>query len=222
MNKHKDICVLSQHETIMSDRRPTSTIVSFDIGTVNMAYCIAQIDNNHNDKPLTIKDWCLTNLTESDEDVKENIEIICSKCVTWLKTVFITNKIRDSKNTYVFIERQRPENPNCFVLSYTIFTYFLSRYTNVNITFVSAKTKPINETGKKRKRAGVKVAKDLLGDLDSNNENDKWSEWFYEQSKKDDLADSFLQIIGNRSRIKIHPEVIPTIVIELSDSDDDN
>jgi Poxvirus A22 protein len=183
-----------------------STVVSFDIGKVNMSYCIAKVDNNKPDRPITIIDWSLVNLISEEEN--ETLEIICSKCVSWLKEVFTTNKIRDKRNTWVLVERQRPINPDAFALSYTVFSYFLAKYNNINITFVSAKSKPIEQTGRKRKRAGVKVTKNVLEDLHSNADNDKWSEWFYEQPKKDDLSDSLLQIIGNIENIEVYEENI--------------
>ena len=50
------------------------------------------------------------------------------------------------------------------------------------------------------------LTKKFLEDLPSNRDNDKWSEWFYGQSKKDDLSDSFLQITGNLHNIKVFEE----------------
>lgn len=198
-----------------------STIVSFDIGAVNMAYCIVDVDNSKNNRPITLKDWCLTNLTNTNE--KETIEIICSKCVSWLKDIFITNKIKDKKNTWILVERQRPINPCAFVLSYTVFTYFMTKYHNINVSFVSAKSKPIESTGRKRKRAGVKKTKGFIEDLENNNDNNKWTEWFYEQPKKDDLSDSLLQIIGNLKDIKVYHDEQEgnknTIVIDDTDSE---
>ena len=198
-----------------------STIVSFDIGTVNMSYCIVDVDNNKNNRPITIKDWCLTNLTSTDE--KETIEIVCSKCVSWLKDIFTTNKIKDRKNTWILVERQRPINPNAFALSYTVFTYFMTKYYNINVSFVSANSKPIEQTGKKRKRECVKKTKQFIENLDSNEDNDKWTEWFYEQSKKDDLSDSLLQIVGNLKDIRVYQDEQDgdknIIVIDDTDSD---
>jgi Poxvirus A22 protein len=198
-----------------------STVISFDIGKVNMSYCIVDIDNSKNDRPITIKDWCLTNLTNTDE--KETIEIICSKCVSWLKDIFTTNKIKDRKNTWVLVERQRPINPDAFALSYTVFTYFMTKYYNINVSFVSAKSKLIEQTGRKRKRASVKTTKEIIENLDCNNDNNKWTEWFYEQSKKDDISDSLLQVIGNLKHIKVYQDEQDanknTIVIDNSDSD---
>lgn len=198
-----------------------STIVSFDVGKVNMSYCIVDVDNSKNDRPITIKDWCLTNLTITGE--KETIEIICSKCISWLKDIFTTNKIKDRKNTWVLVERQRPINPDAFALSYTVFTYFMTKYLNINVTFVSAKSKPIQQTGKKRKRAGIKITKDIIENLDSNSDNDKWTEWFYEQSKKDDLSDSLLQIMGNLKDIVVYNDERETNknTIIIDDTDDD-
>lgn len=198
-----------------------STIVSFDVGKVNMSYCIVDVDNSKNDRPITIKDWCLTNLTITGE--KETIEIICSRCISWLKDIFTTNKIKDRKNTWVLVERQRPINPDAFALSYTVFTYFMTKYLNINVTFVSAKSKPIQQTGKKRKRAGIKITKDIIENLDSNSDNDKWTEWFYEQSKKDDLSDSLLQIMGNLKDIVVYNDERETNknTIIIDDTDDD-
>jgi hypothetical protein len=184
-----------------------STVVSFDIGKVNMSYCIVDVDNSKQERPITIIDWCLVRLTGT-EDKKETLEVICSKCISWLKEVFTTNKIKDKRNTWILVERQRPINPDAFALSYTVFAYFMTEYNNINISFVSAKSKPIEQTGKKRKRAGVKVTKDALQNLPSNTDNDKWSEWFCEQSKKDDLSDSFLQIVGNMIDIVVYEENI--------------
>lgn len=199
-----------------------STIVSFDIGKVNMSYCIVDVDNSKNERPITIKDWCLTNLTSTEK--RETIEIICSKCISWLKDIFTTNKIKDKKNTWVLVERQRPINPDAFVLSYTVFTYFMTKYYNINVSFVSAKSKPIEQTGKKRKRVGIKITKQIIENLNSNSDNDKWTEWFYEQSKKDDLSDSLLQIIGNLKDIVVYPDEQETnkntIIIDDTDDDD--
>ena len=200
-----------------SNTKPHSTIVSFDIGKVNMSYCIVNVDNNKVQRPMRILDWCLTNLTSSDE--KETIEIICSKCISWLKEVFTTNKISDKANTWVLVERQRPINPDAFALSYTVFTYFMTKYNNINVSFVSAKSKKITEGGKKRKRAGVVLTKKFLEDLPSNSDNDKWSEWFYLQNKKDDLSDSLLQIIGNMNNVRVYQEEEPNNIIIIDDDE---
>ncbi len=199
----------------MSNIRHHSTVVSFDIGKVNMSYCIVDIDNSKENRPITIIDWCLTRLTSNDK--KETIEIICSKCISWLKEVFTSNKIKDRRNTWVLVERQRPINPDAFALSYTVFTYFISKYNNINVSFVSAKSKQIRETGKKRKRGGIKMTKKFLEELPSNDNNDKWSEWFYEQPKKDDLSDSLLQIQGNMNIIKVYDEKENTNIIVIED-----
>lgn len=199
----------------MSNIRHHSTVVSFDIGKVNMSYCIVDIDNSKENRPITIIDWCLTRLTSNDK--KETIEIICSKCISWLKEVFTSNKIKDRLNTWVLVERQRPINPDAFALSYTVFTYFISKYNNINVSFVSAKSKQIHETGKKRKRGGIKMTKKFLEELPSNDNNDKWSEWFYGQPKKDDLSDSLLQIQGNMNFIKVYDENENTNIIVIED-----
>lgn len=202
---------------------PKSVVVSFDIGKVNMSYCIVEVDNTQQNRPLTIKDWNKTNLCENLD--KPSLEVISSNCVTWLKSIFTTNKIKDSRNTWILVERQRPINPDAFGLAYTVFTFFMSRYNTVNVSFVSAKSKPITETGKKRKRASVKVTRGILDDLQENAMNLKWISWFQQQNKRDDLADSFLQIVGNMRGIAIHEQdsvdVQHVIIIDDSvDSED--
>lgn len=205
---------------------PKSVVVSFDIGKVNMSYCIVEVDNMLPNRPLTIKDWNKTNLCENLDN--PTLEVISSNCVTWLKSIFTTNKIRDNMNTWILVERQRPINPDAFGLAYTVFTFFMSRYSRVNVSFVSANSKPINETGKKRKRASVQATKGILDDLQDNDINLKWVSWFQQQKKRDDLADSFLQIVGNMRGITIHTSDIEDNqdiqdiedVIIIDDSDD--
>lgn len=199
-----------------------SVVVSFDIGKVNMSYCIVEVDNTVPNRPLTIKDWNRKNLCESLAE--PTLEEISSNCVSWLKEVFTTNKIRDNKNTWVLVERQRPINPDAFGLAYTVFTFFMSKYNTVNVSFVSAKSKPISEVGSKRKRASVEATKNYLDGLVSNTMNMKWIVWFQQQKKKDDIADSFIQIVGNMKGIVIHEQETINFdnVIVIDSSDDDN
>lgn len=199
-----------------------SVVVSFDIGKVNMSYCIVELDNRKEGRPLTILDWSITNLSAGLGD-KPSLEVIASHCVSWLKDIFRTNKIRDSKNTWVLVERQRPINPDAFGLAYTVFTFFMSKYNKTNVSFVSAKSKPIPQVGKKRKRAGVNVTKSIFDGLEENASNIKWMTWFQQQKKKDDISDSFLQIIGNTSRIAVYEQEVidANTVIVIDDSDDD-
>lgn len=200
---------------------PKSIVVSFDIGKVNMSYCIVEVNNNLHERPLTIIDWNKTNLCEGRDN--PTLEEISSLCVVWLKEVFKTNKIQDSQNTWILVERQRPINPSAFALSYTVFTFFMSRYYKTNVSFVSAKSKPIEVTGKKRKRASVRAAKGLLDGLDDNSNNLKWISWFQKQKKTDDLSDSFIQIVGNLHNIKVYEHDFTNasqiIVIDSDDSE---
>lgn len=198
-----------------------SVVVSFDIGKVNMSYCIVELDNTKEGRPVTILDWNITNLSKGLGE-KPSLEVIASHCVSWLKDVFTTNKIRDSKNTWVLVERQRPINPDAFGLAYTVFTFFMSKYNKTNVSFVSAKSKPIQQAGKKRKRAGVNVTKSIFDDLVENASNLKWKTWFLLQKKKDDIADSFLQIIGNTNGIAVYEQDVidASNVIVIDDSDD--
>lgn len=178
-----------------------STIISFDIGTKNMALCISEVFHEGNQKSLKIREW-----KRFDID-KENIEISCSFLVTLLKDR-LTN-IKDDKNTWILIERQLPDNKKCICVSFTTFTYFLTKYENANVSFVNAKVKPLNSHGKKRKRESIETTKETLVNLGEN----IWLEWFNKQIKKDDLADAYLQIVGCLEKIRWYN--INPIIIEI-------
>jgi hypothetical protein len=176
-----------------------STIISFDIGTKNMALCITEVVHKGNQKSLRIKEW-----KRFDID-KENIEISCSFLVALLKNSFCN--IKDDKNTWILIERQLPENKKCICVSFTTFTYFLTKFENANVSFVNAKVKPLISHGRKRKRESIETTKETLLNVGE----DIWVKWFNSQIKKDDLADAYLQIVGCLENIRwynINPIII--------------
>lgn len=173
----------------------SSTVLSFDIGTVNMAFCLAQV--KHPEKTIKIKKWQLINIDLG------NIERTSALCVALMDRLFgQSQSFQNNKNTWVIVERQVPTNYNCLSLSYVIWTYFISKFSNINVSFVSAISKPITSTGKKRKRDSVVTAQEIL----ETNGDDEWIAWLMNQAKKDDLTDAYLQIIGNTDKIVYHDE----------------
>lgn len=160
-----------------------------------MAYCVLRLDK---DNAVKIMDWCLVDFDTN------NAEVCSSRCVARFKKHF-KNVIPDGNNVWVMIERQLPQNIKCMCLSHTVFTFFLTLYENINVSFVNAKDKPLEETGRKRKRECVnETAKFLEDDTRHkyiNKGNGKWLAWFTAQKKKDDLADCFMQAIGNLDNV---------------------
>jgi len=196
---------------------PDSIIISFDIGKVHMACCVVKVKNDSNDKIPIIERWFIKDVSNGDSSL--NLERVCSCCVEWLKRDFNYTNMHDNKNTWVLVERQRPINPDAFAMSYTVFTYFLTKFNDLNVAFVSPKSKPIKEKGKKRKRGSVATTKGLLTDLYSNDANTEWMSWYNRQPKKDDLADAFLQIVGNLDKLHVY-KIEPEVVVIDTDEDD--
>lgn len=188
-------------------RRTTmSMIISFDVGLANLGLCIAIAKEG-----TTCAEIVHWDLFDLGTIVAEEASAVL---VDKLKFVF--KDLRDSLNTWVLIERQLPENVKCMCLSHCIFTFFLSRFSKLHVSFVSASAKPLVLNGKKRKRESVDVVADIL-------KGGKWLDWLNKQKKKDDLCDAYLQIVGNLEHIKYFKEDIqntheqPKHVIEILD-----
>lgn len=172
-----------------------STVLSFDIGTVNMSFCLVQV--KHPNKTIKIRQWRTVNIDLG------NIERTSAICIALMNRVFNDSDdcLPNNKNTWVIVERQVPTNYNCFGLSYVIWTYFMTKYTNINVSFVSAISKPLHSKGRKRKRESVLNTQDILKESDEV----VWLQWLERQSKKDDLTDAYIQVVGNIDKIVYHP-----------------
>jgi hypothetical protein len=184
----------------------TSLVISFDVGLMNMAMCVVRV-SHHSIKTFDIIEWELFDIGS------DNVEECSSLLVKRLKNKF--QKTTDSKNTWVIIERQVPQNIKCMCLSHTLLSFFLTKYDKMHVSCVSAISKPLVSKGKKRKSECVKVLKEYL--QDSSETNKVWLAWFELQNKKDDLADAFLQIVGNSQYLVFYEE--PKTIIEILDDD---
>jgi hypothetical protein len=178
-------------------------MISFDVGLDNMAMCIARV--SFSECIYDIIEWELFNIGSN------KIDECSTLLVKRLKTIF--HKTVDSKNTWVLVERQVPQNIKCMCLSQTLVSFFLTKYEKVHVSVVSASSKPLTSQGRKRKIECVKVLREYLEK--SSELNQQWLKWFEIQNKKDDLADAFLQIIGNAKDIVVYEE--PKVIIELLD-----
>lgn len=178
----------------------SNTILSFDIGLRNFAFCRV----NYIEGECTIKDWNNINLRG------ETVEACSSACIAFLKEY--TNNLQDNHNTYVVIERQMPQNTSCMCLSHAVFAFFLTRFKDMNVSFVGANEKPLVSAGKTRK---VEAIKTITRYLITTPRHAAFKDWFLAQNKKDDLADCLLQILATATKIEYKP--VPRIVIVIDD-----
>lgn len=176
----------------------SNVVLSFDIGKRNFAYCQVKCNNGE----CCIERW-------NNIDLRgETTEECTAACVALLKECM--RSLPDNHNTYVLIERQLPQNISCMCLSHAVFAFFLSRFQDVNVSFINAQDKPLMSFGNARKAEAIKVVKRYLDATTSRHSNFKV--WFDSQKKKDDLADCLLQILANVSKFEYKP--IPIIVID--------
>lgn len=201
-----------------------SHIISFDIGMVNLAMCVTRVDHTlgcpqslgspGSNKYATIIEWKLINLGS------KNAEECSRRIVSKLKSIFAVGYIPDNKNIWVIIERQSHRSYQCLCISHTIFGFFLSKYHNINVNFVSGAAKPLKSKGQKRKTESIRETKKWL----ETPENSDWKSWFAQHKKKDDLADAFMQSIGYMSKVVYYPPEPekPESAITISDDSDDS
>ena len=178
----------------------TNIILSFDIGTRNFAFCLV----HYKEGECTIQNWNNINLQG------ETAEECSSACVAFLKEY--TTNLPDNHNTYVLIERQLPQNIPCMCLSHTVFAFFLTRFKDMNVSFVGANNKPLLNLGKRRKAEAIQA---ITRYLNATPRHAVFKDWFQSQNKKDDLADCLLQILATATKLEYKP--VPRIVIVIDD-----
>lgn len=184
------------------NNRMATTVVSIDVGIVNLAFCKSYVK----DEKCVIMDWRKFDLTTGDNTT--TAETCSARCVALFAQLF--DGLPDNHNTYVVIERQMPQNIQCMCIGHACFAFFLTKFRDVNVTFINANSKSLETSGKARKGESVKVARKFLED----NHYQYWLDKFNAEKKKDDLADSLLQIISNPRLFKYKPIEIPVIVID--------
>lgn len=162
-------------------------ILSFDIGIKNLAYCYTLDDE--------ILSWDVF-------DIKgNNVNETCEKCVRVLHDTFNNKQINS-----VLIENQPVQkNPTMKTIQIVVYTYFvyskMMRQDIETVSFVSANKKnkladkfDIEVTGSSKylrsKKKAVLVTREIL-----KNDN-HWLTFFNAHKKKDDLADSYLQLLS--------------------------
>ena len=179
-------------------------IISFDIGIKNMAYCIADCNNDFN----------LISLNKVDLEInnKDNIQKLIDNTIDFLDDIKI--EIGEFDKLIVLIECQMTSKMKC--IQTTINTYFkmLSKFEGLDIEtiYLSPKHKldltkkypdysyiDKNDAYKSNKINAVSFASYLLINKYS---NDKFLKILCGFKKKDDVADALLMIIYYYEKIK--------------------
>jgi hypothetical protein len=177
----------------------SNTVISFDIGKRNFAYCQVKCRNGE----CQIEKW-------NNVDLRGDTTEECSAaCIAFLKE--LTKRLYDDNNTYILIERQLPQNIACMCLSHAVFAFFLGCFTNMNVSFINAHDKPLASIGAARKTEAVKAVKRYL---DTTPQHSHLKAWFNSQHKKDDLADCLLQVLGNLTKFEYKHIQVPVIVLD--------
>lgn len=175
-------------------------IISFDIGIVNFAYCIAIINNNN----ITFKEIQKINLNCN----KKNNQDIVDAIIDLLED--ITSKIDINIPLIVLIENQITSSMKSIQTAVNTYYKLISRYENIDIQtfYLSAKHKLNlinkykdlfinNEIIKNDKYKQNKIDSILFTKwlLENKYKDDNILNYYNSISKKDDICDSFLMII---------------------------
>jgi hypothetical protein len=73
------------------------TVLSFDIGIKNMAYCLLNVD----EKTITMKDWCVIDISKNDETVTLDVNV----CGCRNKTKLCKIKAKYEKNRIFYCDK---------------------------------------------------------------------------------------------------------------------
>ena len=176
-------------------------ILSVDLGTRNLAWCVLEREKKQEWPPDSVKihAWKLVDITEESAKPIENVsDIDVASCVPLLVATLKKYKDELICVEHAFLETQpigRPggaSNIRTKVLSH-IFQAFLLEH-NIPVTFVSPKLKTKHSGADlteyaSRKKAAIKLTGECLEKIAG-----EWNDfWKQKKGKKDDLADAFLQ-----------------------------
>ena len=189
-------------------------ILSFDVGIINLAYCIFETTTSK------ITHWGIIDLCENKSKVKFSAKVPSGKAsiakaandihITLIKS--LDNLAFLLEVDYVVIEKQPSFNPKMRIIGGCLQSYFyirgvVDKYVNkiTSIEFFSPKHKLKCYTGPEltleskvkskyaqTKKMGILIARSKLNEL---NETNEFKQLFETSKKKDDLADCYLQAI---------------------------
>ena len=170
------------------------TIVSFDVGIRNLAYCVLEVDAEHS--RVSIDKWSVVELCEKNQSKKLSLVEICNRLIDALDLCAFDGDME------IVIENQPVlKNPKMKSIQTMLFTYFVLLGCE-HITLFSARNKlkaydgpPVTDITVKssytrRKKLSIRYCSYYV------QSNDKYSAHFSASKKKDDLADCFMQGIS--------------------------
>ena len=185
-------------------------ILSWDIGIYNCSYILVEVIPKSNDETssgkFTINDWDIVNFLD-DEKMKKNRTLLFQNIPKKL------DEIPELLNVDIVLIENQPslKNPQMKSVQMILYSYFLIKGDNLKIEFISATNKlkiiknnetlneMIDEIKLKTKNSYLQKKKISIAYCERLlNENDNYKNYldFYKNNKKkDDLADSFLQCL---------------------------
>jgi hypothetical protein len=185
-------------------------ILSWDIGIYNCSYILVEVIPKSNDEmssgKFTINDWDIVNFLD-DEKMKKNRTLLFQNIPKKL------DEIPELLNADIVLIENQPslKNPQMKSVQMILYSYFLIKGDNLKIEFISATNKlkilknndelngMIDEIKLKTKNSYLQKKKISIAYCERLlNENDNYKNYldFYKNNKKkDDLADSFLQCL---------------------------
>lgn len=181
--------LLSEKQNFQTRERLSEnlTVLSFDCGMINFAYCLLEAVDDPN-KEFSIKMWQLFSInsmsaSEAVQNLKEQLD-----GRPWMLQV-----------DHVIIEAQVLSNSLMKTISHALQMYFLCK-SDIPVHFICAKNKfkvikvpePENISGHaKNKKVAILMAEKLL----NKQGNHHAFEYFVSHKKRDDLADCLLQAV---------------------------
>ena len=149
-------------------------IISFDIGTKNLAYCIF-------DENKRLIDWKLLSLQSKHElDTIDEIYMLFDEIIKY-------------DITQCIIEKQLSSNRKMLITANTIAAYYVFQCVDVKYISPKKKTDGKKLTYHQRKKYTIGKCHMLL----HNYTNDQvLIDYYNEAKKKDDLADCFIQLVN--------------------------
>jgi hypothetical protein len=169
----------------------TRTVISFDIGIKNLAYCILREN--------TIAVWKVADISMGKS--KPTFEDLCTNLICVLDS--LVEHVRDSDHVTVFIENQPAfKAPTMKSIQIFIFAYFKILKTPFYPKLISASTKNVfmkkhgyelkAKDYKSNKQSSIQCVTEYLTSKDMTRE----LEILQQSSKKDDLCDCLLQAMA--------------------------
>jgi hypothetical protein len=185
-------------------------LIGWDVGIKNLSYCVVE----YKDYNYKIIDWNIIDLRTDEKKTKKCAKISLKELSIELYKQL--EKINHFKNfDYVIIENQPVlKNPTMKSIQMILFSYISFKSLNVlqfkDLLLMHASNKLKVDSGEIEKETLEKINK-LKSKYSRNKKfsilhtkiiienheynNDKWSDYYNSNKKKDDLADSFLMIL---------------------------